>query len=482
MPNAQSTWQFFHKNANEEEQIVGIEEIKNNDIVTISHVIHVNGDENKAKGIIRFHHKETGEVYKKQEYKVDSLATKFEKLYYNKISQTFTIIGSAFHKGVNSKGIGYKRGYLLITHWDYDLNLLKDTTIALEPYYGINNYLWYIDGNRTKNGDLLLMGISTSHLIIFDYHRNVLFIRLNKKGEILKRKWYKRLPYDGYKVSIIENREQNGYISIGKKVIFLNNDFDKIDSITTFNTIDYIPFFNCTAKLFSEDNYMISVLLKNNRNKGLAIFDKNFNIIKKVNISRPMTNSDLVEDFSLARRAFDYIDTSAIYIGAQDIWYKNHTLAKVNSKLEPIWIKYLSMDDTLGHLVWTMKATNDGGCILVGSQGKYRKGNLPKGRGAWMKKFDSNGNSVGIQENHEKSWEITVFPNPSQGEFIIEIDGNAQKTNLQLFDMQGRKVKDFNNLVLGKNHLNMYNLFQGMYIWKLEKNGKIIGDGKWFKK
>ena len=166
MPNAQSTWQFFHKNANEEEQIVGVEEIKNNDIVTISHVIHVNGDENKAKGIIRFHHKETGEVYKKQEYKVDSLATKFEKLYYNKISQTFTIIGSAFHKGVNSKGIGYKRGYLLITHWDYDLNLLKDTTIALEPYYGINNYLWYIDGNRTKNGDLLLMGISIVLIIL----------------------------------------------------------------------------------------------------------------------------------------------------------------------------------------------------------------------------------------------------------------------------------------------------------------------------
>ncbi len=50
------------------------------------------------------------------------------------------------------------------------------------------------------------------------------------------------------------------------------------------------------------------------------------------------------------------------------------------------------MDDTLGHLVWTMKATLDGGVVLVGSRGKYMKWDLSKCQGAWMKKFDADGN------------------------------------------------------------------------------------------
>ncbi len=475
--NAQSTWQYYHKNSNEEEQIVSIEEIKNNDIVTATHVIQIDGDENKAKGIIRFHNKDTGEVYKEQEYKIDSLAVKFEKLYYNDDSHTFTIVGSAYHKGLNNKGVGYKRGYLLITHWDYDLNLLKDTIIALEPF-DVNNYLWFIDGNRTKNGDLLLMGISTTHLIKFEYDRKVLYLRLDKTGKVIKKKWYKRPHYyNPYQVFLLENREQDGYISIGNQVYFLNNEFEKVDSITTsFDTGDILRY-NATARIFSENKYIISVFVSN-RSRGVALFDNKFNISKKVNISR----DDIVEDFPLARKSFDFIDTSTIFVGTQEIFYEYHTLAKVNSKLEPIWIKYLSTNDTLGHLVWTMKATTDGGVILVGSQGKYRNYSLPLGRGAWMKKFDANGNSVGIQETNKKSWEITVFPNPSQGDFKIEINGNAQKINLKLFDMQGRKVKAFNNLISGMNHINMYDLSQGIYIWKLEKEGKIIGSGKWVKK
>ncbi len=119
---------------------------------------------------------------------------------------------------------------------------------------------------------------------------------------------------------------------------------------------------------------------------------------------------------------------------------------------------------------------------MVGGRGKYRNYQLPKGLGAWMKKFDADGNSVSTQDIPKSLWEITLFPNPSQGDFKIAIDGNAQKTMLQLYDMQGRKVKSFSNLVEGINYINMYNVPKGIYLWKLEKEGRIIGDGKWVKR
>ncbi len=50
------------------------------------------------------------------------------------------------------------------------------------------------------------------------------------------------------------------------------------------------------------------------------------------------------------------------------------------------------------------------------------------------------------------------------------------------YDMQGRKVKSFSNLVEGINYINMYNVPKGIYLWKLEKEGRIIGDGKWVKR
>jgi len=102
--------------------------------------------------------------------------------------------------------------------------------------------------------------------------------------------------------------------------------------------------------------------------------------------------------------------------------------------------------------------------------------------GSWMKKFDADGNSVGTSDIPKSSWEITVYPNPSQGDFKVDIGGNARDTRLKLFDMQGKLVKTYDNLLSGINRLNLQNLSQGMYVWKMEKDGKILGSGKWVKR
>ena len=132
-------------------------------------------------------------------------------------------------------------------------------------------------------------------------------------------------------------------------------------------------------------------------------------------------------------------------------------------------------------MLWNTTATSDGGVILSGSKGKYREYLLPENQGAWMQKFDSDGNTVSTTELTPNAWSITVYPNPSQGEFSINIEGKAQNAKLELYDMQGRVAKKFSSLIQGKNRLDMYDIPQGIYVWQLSRAGKILGTGKWVK-
>jgi hypothetical protein len=361
------------------------------------------------------------------------------------------------------------------------LNLLKDTIVRLESPYKITNLL-YFNCSYTKEKDYLIFGKFFNKFDGPPIAGNIeLLMKIDKSGEIIKKKFYINNIYTGTHSNLIEDSINNRYVLFGSHQYFLDYNFEIFDSMYITQSPNKVDFnSHTTQKLFPPNKFLLTAQI-NYYHRGLAILDKELKLIKSVDLTTK--NDPGTIEVPLALRSMDFKDTSSIYVVFQGSKIDYYTVSKVNSNLNPYWIKYCSVDDTIGNYLWSMKATIDGGCIIAGNKGELTNySHIPHNQGSWMKKFDSDGNSVGIQENHEKSWEITVFPNPSQGEFIIEIDGNAQKTNLQLFDMQGRKVKDFNNLALGKNHLNMYNLFQGMYIWKLEKNGKIIGDGKWFKK
>ena len=470
---SQSNWEYFNQNNSEEERIISVEEVNKDTLITASNVLHVKGDENKAKGIIRYISNKTGEVLAEKEYKIDSLGTKFEKIFYNKKSHTFVIVGSAFYENES-----YKRGYFLITSWNSKINLLKDTIIRIEPE-NENNYLWYMDGDFTFEGDILLLGIITDDLENINQNRKYLFLLLSKDGKIKKIRYYKpNVTFEGINSSLIENFDNNGYMFIGQESKIMNNNFEIIDSIITWDS-KYMLLYNYNAKKISNSKFLINIAFDGwgeSYNKGIAYYDYKFNLIKKAKISIKNYNVD----FPIARRNFDYIDTSIIYAGCQEGNFKNFTLAKFNSNLNAYWIKYFG-DDGKGRMLWNITATSDGGVILSGSKGKYREYLLPENQGAWMQKFDSDGNTVSTIEPTSNAWSITVYPNPSSGEFSINIESKAQNTKLELYDIQGKIVKRFPSLIQGKNRLYMYDIPHGIYVWQLSRAGKILGTGKWVK-
>jgi hypothetical protein len=181
-------------------------------------------------------------------------------------------------------------------------------------------------------------------------------------------------------------------------------------------------------------------------------------------------------------RNFDFIDTSAIFVGTQSYDSEYYTIAKVNSDLKPYWIKYFSEKDSIAHAVIGVTATSDGGFMTYGIKGK--KGDflyIPYEYGSWAIKLDANGNTVSTKDPGSDAWEITVFPNPSAGDFKIEISGQSSDAKLLLFDIQGREVKRYTDLNTGTNTFIFDNLQTGTYIWKLLSKDKEIGEGKWVK-
>lgn len=75
--------------------------------------------------------------------------------------------------------------------------------------------------------------------------------------------------------------------------------------------------------------------------------------------------------------------------------------------------------------------------------------------------------SLGIGENN-KALQVSVYPNPSKGILNIDLaDKNSDKTVLNLFDIQGRKIisKESNN---SKETMNIENLSNGIYLLSIE--------------
>lgn len=471
--HSQNTWEYFRRENDLHEAIHLMIELKDgNYISTGGKYLGVNSDnENKNYACIRKHSKINGEVIKEVDYKIDSLSTSLIWIFYDKNNETYTIAGEA-HRYFDGK----KRGYFLLTHWDSDLNLISDTLVRLQPY-DENNDIQFLSGIYSVNGDYIVLG-NYFEYPKYPYQNNKLFFaRINNGGKLVFNNYLKEIGGANH-CSIIEDKDNDRFVLIGIETYYLDTNFNKTDSITTENSIDRLLRYNSTAVMFSDNNYLCSARFNSNTWKGLGLFDSDMNILRSINISK--TNAP--HDNPLMLQNFDFLDTSSIYVGTQSYDSGFYTIAKVNSELKPYWIKYFSENDSIAHAITGVTATSDGGFIVYGIKGKKVEFTyLPFEYGSWAIKLDANGKTVSTKDSGSDAWEITIFPNPSAGDFKIDISGHSSDAKLLLFDIQGREVKRYTDLHTGTNTFVFDKLPQGTYIWKLLTKEKEIGDGKWVK-
>lgn len=93
----------------------------------------------------------------------------------------------------------------------------------------------------------------------------------------------------------------------------------------------------------------------------------------------------------------------------------------------------------------------------------------PTGGSADMFVHKMSQTTLGLSKNNIDN-KISIYPNPSNGNFNIEIDENLIDAKVHVFNILGQKVKDFSLKSITSNQ----NLNQGIYILEIEKEGSKI--------
>jgi hypothetical protein len=65
----------------------------------------------------------------------------------------------------------------------------------------------------------------------------------------------------------------------------------------------------------------------------------------------------------------------------------------------------------------------------------------------------------------------TIYPNPATNNFTVNLGDNNEKAFIQLFNIVGQQV--YSETITGTTNVNVANLNSGVYMLKINQNGKV---------
>ena len=175
------------------------------------------------------------------------------------------------------------------------------------------------------------------------------------------------------------------------------------------------------------------------------------------------------------------INNSNIYLGGykKPNYYTNITdttwfyLIKLNTNLTPIWEKYIG--GNAHYKSQSILATNDGGCIMVGTRHDHTVQTYDE-VDIYVVKVASDGTIMWEKEININP-KINIFPNP--GTDIININSDTDYSNFYLYDMFGKIVISENTKA---KTINTSRLQNSIYIYRITNTqGEVLKTGKWVK-
>jgi hypothetical protein len=160
------------------------------------------------------------------------------------------------------------------------------------------------------------------------------------------------------------------------------------------------------------------------------------------------------------------------FLSTFDSWFH---LIKINPDISPIWEYWYGGDAY--YFLYSILATNDGGCIMVGNRYDYETQNQE--RDIFIVKVDSNGLITWTQQIPFAKQESMVYPNP--GTNLLNIKSTCNEMEFELININGqvviRQMLDNNCSVI-----NAESIKSGIYFYRLiDKKNKAIETGKWIK-
>ncbi|MCB0659378.1 MAG: T9SS type A sorting domain-containing protein, partial [Saprospiraceae bacterium] len=88
------------------------------------------------------------------------------------------------------------------------------------------------------------------------------------------------------------------------------------------------------------------------------------------------------------------------------------------------------------------------------------------------------GSIVNLKEIVREQMQNTLFPNPTTGQFTLQIPDIKGNAFLQIYNVNGKSVSDEKTVLSGNNDFDITDLPSGTYIYKVYQGNKNLGSGK----
>lgn len=86
---------------------------------------------------------------------------------------------------------------------------------------------------------------------------------------------------------------------------------------------------------------------------------------------------------------------------------------------------------------------------------------------------------TGIENYQDHTGSIQVYPNPSNGEFILQWSVVSGQLSVEIYNMLGEKVYFQSNIQNSTFNINLSNQPNGIYLYRVtDESGNLIGNGK----
>lgn len=409
------------------------------------------------------------------------------------ISSTNTLYDNVVLFKSDNKFYGYSIGYLedSIRHFYYENNIEFRCLDSLGNIL-YSNIIWNKNDDTLVWNDIKIIIFNNKECVfalssIYDID-TIKLIRVDSLGNVLQTKKHILESYR-YSLSNIGNQillstTKNHAVNPNEDnfIYYINNQTLEIedtiigyyaynikkvnDSIFTFSgnngiTIYYIP---------DMDLYTLDYLYFMNKNTKRA-----YTIIPFSNILVDSLRIDYPEPYN-GTKNIDFINPDSIYSVFN--YYPNFEMMEYVNGLGIInynisgdtnFVYRMKFDPSyFGNqffLIQGIKATTDGGLIVA--LFFYHK--------AFLAKFMPNGLASILDIETKEKETIKVYPNPAKEILYIDIDcKNFTKSEIELFDMQGKLVKKSKLNSKKENRINVSNLNSGAYNYNVSLNGKTI--------
>ncbi len=372
------------------------------------------------------------------------------------------------------------------------LKLNCDLEIEDEKLLHIPKDRWFSYMNSIIDSDtnIVITGYTTRMDETNNYNSDALFYKLDLDGDSINSKFNTSSVLIQFSFDIIEKIDSSGYYAFvshfmdsigtfGQRLV-LNKNLDSlsIDSIPKRVYDYYSPVYINQSDILicgksgaeAPNDYALNVLSM--ADNGQLI---DYNTFKKNTFREQPSRYQGVskKGHSIYLGGSSNIDYANPFWSTHDSWFH---LVKINPDITPIWEYWYGGDAY--YFLYSILATNDGGCIMVGNRYDYEIQNME--RDIYIVKVDGNGLIMWTQELPIEKPETTVYPNPGTDQ--LNIDLSISYDVIELVNLNGQVVIR-QNLDNNKSTINTESLKSGVYFYKLmDIKKKTIETGKWIKK